>query len=95
MTLRAPGPHQALETTCQTIATEPDAEAVQVRTNVSQVGSNAGETTPGNERPHDHREYDTDPIQSPEYGVGGGSATSFSSVPGWAVPGRRQLRSSE
>lgn len=43
----------------------------------------------GDDSPHDHREYDPDPISVVEYSTGGGStATSpFTSVPGLARPG--------
>jgi len=43
----------------------------------------------GDEQPHDHREFDANPVPKAEYGVIGGSASaaSFSSVPGKAVPG--------
>lgn len=41
--------------------------------------------------PHDHREFDSDPIPAGEYSAGGGGSIShspFTSVPGLAHPGR-------
>jgi hypothetical protein len=44
---------------------------------------------PEDEQPHDHRDFDANPVPGAEYAAfgGGASTASFSSVPGIAVPG--------